>query len=84
MWRCTSRKPTPVSWDLGYLGTYAEDRQPTLQRLLIEPARRLPDRRFVVAGPQYPASIDWPANVERIEHLPPSEHAHFIAGSASR
>src|SRR4051812_6517994 len=53
---------TRVPWDLGYLGTYAEDRQPTLQRLLIEPARRLPDRRFVVAGPQYPASIDWPAN----------------------
>jgi spore maturation protein CgeB len=70
-------EPTPISWDLGYLGTYAEDRQPTLQRLLIEPARRLPDRRFVVAGSQYPASIDWPANVERIEHLPPSEHAQF-------
>jgi spore maturation protein CgeB len=67
----------PLCWDLGYLGTYAEDRQPALQRLLIEPARRMPDRRFVVAGPQYPASIDWPANVERIDHLPPSEHAQF-------
>jgi spore maturation protein CgeB len=31
----------------------------------------------VVAGPQYPAGIDWPANVERIEHLPPEEHAAF-------
>jgi spore maturation protein CgeB len=70
-------EPMPISWDLGYLGTYAEDRQPALHRLLIEPARRLPDRRFVVAGPQYPASIDWPANVERIEHLPSSEHAQF-------
>jgi spore maturation protein CgeB len=70
-------EPTQVSWDLGYLGTYAEDRQPTLQRLLIEPARRLPNRRFMVAGPQYPASIAWPANVERIDHLPPSEHARF-------
>ncbi len=29
-------------WDLGYLGTYSEDRQPALERLLIEPARRLP------------------------------------------
>jgi spore maturation protein CgeB len=70
-------EPIPISWDLGYLGTYAEDRQPALQRLLIEPAVQLPDRRFVVAGPQYPASIDWPANVDRIEHLPPSEHAAF-------
>jgi spore maturation protein CgeB len=64
-------------WDLGYLGTYSPDRQPTLERLLIEPARRRPGRRFVVAGPSYPADIDWPANVERIEHLPPSEHARF-------
>lgn len=66
-------------WDLGYLGTYSPDRQPTLERLLIEPARRLPHRRFVVAGPQYPAGIDWPANVERIDHLPPARHPSFYA-----
>jgi spore maturation protein CgeB len=64
-------------WDLGYLGTYSEDRQPGLERLLLEPARQLPDRRFVVAGPMYPADIDWPDNVERIEHLPPARHAAF-------
>jgi spore maturation protein CgeB len=66
-------------WDLGYLGTYSPDRQPTLERLLIEPARRLPQMRFVVAGPQYPDDIDWPANIERIEHLPPSGHAAFYS-----
>ncbi|MFD2648922.1 glycosyltransferase [Devosia albogilva] len=66
-------------WDLGYLGTYSPDRQPTLERLLLEPARRLPHKRFVVAGPQYPADIDWPANVERIEHLPPAEHPSFYS-----
>jgi spore maturation protein CgeB len=66
-------------WDLGYLGTYSDDRQPTLERLLIEPARRLPHLRFVVAGSQYPADIDWPANVERIEHLPPTEHPSFYS-----
>jgi spore maturation protein CgeB len=64
-------------WDLGYLGTYSDDRQPALERLLIEPARRRPAMRFVVAGPQYPGTIDWPANVERIEHLPPAEHPAF-------
>jgi len=69
----------PPRWDIGYLGTYAADRQPALEHLLIEPAQRLPHRRFVVAGPQYPGSIDWPANVERIEHLPPSEHVAFYA-----
>ena len=66
-------------WDLGYLGTYSADRQPTLERLLIEPARALPHLRFVVAGPQYPDTIDWPANVERIEHLPPLDHPSFYS-----
>jgi spore maturation protein CgeB len=71
----------PKRWDLSYLGTYSNDRQPTLERLLIEPARRLPHLRFVVAGPQYPDTIDWPANVERIEHCPPAGHAAFYSAS---
>jgi nucleoside-diphosphate-sugar epimerase/spore maturation protein CgeB len=69
------------TWDLTYLGTYSDDRQPTLERLLLEPARRLPHLKFCVAGPQYPDSIEWPSNVERIEHLPPSEHADFYSAS---
>jgi spore maturation protein CgeB len=69
-------------FDLGYLGTYSDDRQPTLERLLLEPARRLPEARFAVAGPQYPQGIEWPPNVERIEHLPPSGHAGFYAAQA--
>ncbi|MFN2473464.1 MAG: glycosyltransferase [Sphingomicrobium sp.] len=75
------RLDVPSKWELSYLGTYSNDRQPTLERLLLDAARALPDRRFVVAGPQYPAGIDWPANVERIEHVPPSEHAAFYASS---
>ena len=66
-------------WDLGYLGTYSDDRQPAVQRLLIEAARRAPHKRFVVAGPQYPAAIDWPENVERIEHLSPDAHPDFYS-----
>jgi len=68
-------------WDLSYLGTYSPDRQPTLERLLIEVARACPDRRFAVAGPQYPDTIAWPANVERIDHLPPADHAAFYSAS---
>jgi spore maturation protein CgeB len=64
-------------WDLGYMGTYSGDRQPTLQRLLLDSARRWGGGRFVVAGPQYPQHIPWSANVERIEHLPPAEHRAF-------
>lgn len=71
----------PRRWDLSYLGTYSDDRQPTLERLLIETARRCPERRFAVAGPQYPQTIAWPSNVERIEHLPPAEHPAFYSAS---
>ncbi len=67
---------TEVKWDLGYIGTYSFDRQPALELLLLEPARRLPEQNFVVAGPQYP-DIDWPPNVQRIEHLPPNDHPAF-------
>jgi spore maturation protein CgeB len=72
-------EPGPPRWDLGYVGTYGADRQPALDRLLVEPARRRPARRFAVAGPQYPPDVRWPANVERIEHLAPGEHPAFYA-----
>src|SRR5581483_6191598 len=68
---------TKPHWDLGYLGTYSADRQPALDCLMLEPARRWTAGRFVVAGPMYPEQIEWPANVQRIEHLPPTEHRSF-------
>jgi spore maturation protein CgeB len=69
--------PADVRWDLGYLGTYSDDRQPTLERLLLAPARRWREGRFMVAGPQYPESIAWPANVEREIHISPAHHRTF-------
>jgi spore maturation protein CgeB len=68
---------TPERYDLGYLGTYSADRQPALERLLIEPARQWSNGRFAVAGAQYPASIRWPANVVRTDHLAPTLHRTF-------
>lgn len=64
-------------WELGYMGTYSEDRQPVLESLLLTAARGRPEAPFVVAGPQYPETIEWPENVERITHLPPTEHRRF-------
>ena len=64
-------------WDLGYLGTYHSDRQQALETRLIEPARRLPDARFVISGAQYPETLAWPPNVERVSHLPPASHRAF-------
>ena len=68
------------SWSLGYLGTFSADRQQKLDQLLLEPARRMPQHKFVVAGAQYPLSIAWPANIERIDHLPPKSHPKFYCG----
>ncbi len=71
--------PEPVArdCDLGYMGTYSDDRQPTLEALLLAPARAWPAGRFEVAGAQYPAHVAWPANVRHTAHLPPSAHRTF-------
>jgi spore maturation protein CgeB len=76
-------RPAPAAalWDLSYLGTYSPDRQPSLERLLLAPARRAPRLRFMVAGPQYPADIAWPTNVERLDHVPPDRHPDFYGRS---
>lgn len=66
--------------DLGYMGTYSADRQSALDDLLLAPARLCPDHRFVVAGPMYPPEVEWPANVDRVEHLAPPDHAAFYGG----
>ncbi|HLH51525.1 MAG TPA: glycosyltransferase [Roseiarcus sp.] len=66
---------------LSYVGTYAADRQPALQRLFIDPARRRPDLRFVLAGAQYPEGFPWTKNIFFVRHLPPSEHSAFYASS---
>lgn len=68
----------PAQWNLGYLGTYSEDRQEALNRLLLEPARQAPRRSFAVAGSSYPAGVIWPFNVQRIEHIPPDAHPAFF------
>ncbi|PTY08085.1 glycosyltransferase [Opitutaceae bacterium EW11] len=67
----------PVKWDLGYIGTYSTDRQPSLDKFLFRPAEAWPTGRFVVAGPQYPDDLRWPGNVERVHHLPPAGHRRF-------
>jgi len=70
-------EPSQKRWDMGYLGTYSKDRQPFLDCLMLETARRWQQGRFIVAGPLYPEHVVWPRNVERIDHLPPCEHRSF-------
>jgi spore maturation protein CgeB len=74
-----SPQPVELRWDLGYLGTYSDDRQPALDRMLVEPATQRPSLRTVVAGPLYPDHLVWPRNVDRIDHLAPAEHPAFYS-----
>ncbi|HEY0557293.1 MAG TPA: glycosyltransferase, partial [Thermoanaerobaculia bacterium] len=67
--------------DVSYLGTYAADRQEALERLFLQPARRLPAKRFVIGGAQYPVDFPWGDNVFFVRHLPPADHAAFYASS---
>jgi spore maturation protein CgeB len=67
--------------DLSYLGTYAEDRQQSLIRLFLQPARRRPDLRFLIGGAQYPAAFPWTENIYFVRHLPPAEHSAFHCSS---
>ncbi|MBV8056789.1 MAG: glycosyltransferase [Deltaproteobacteria bacterium] len=64
-------------WDLGYMGTYSNDRQPMLNSLMLEPARQWTKGRMIVAGPQYPNQLKWPDNVIHFEHLSPMRHRTF-------
>jgi spore maturation protein CgeB len=66
---------------LSYLGTYAEDRQAALVRLLVEPARRQPRHRFLIGGAQYPPDFPWADNIYFVRHLPPPEHPAFYSSS---
>ena len=67
--------------DLSYLGTYAADRQEALERLFVEPARRLPARRFLVGGSLYPQDFPWMPNIHFVHHVPPPEHPAFYCSS---
>lgn len=63
---------------LGYMGTYAADRQDAVEELFVTPTRQHPERRFLLVGPQYPEEV-WPANVVRSFHVPPPEHSVFYS-----
>ncbi|MHB1161210.1 MAG: CgeB family protein [Chloroflexota bacterium] len=68
----------PFRCRLGYMGTYSADRQEAWESLFLRPSLRLPEQRFVLAGPQYP-DMGLPPNVSHYHHLPPSHHAAFYS-----
>ena len=80
--RYRSLDPDPrYTCDLSYMGTYAPDRQLKLDELFCKPAHALPQKEFLLAGPQYPAALRWPRNMRRIIHLEPEFHPYFYSSS---
>jgi spore maturation protein CgeB len=81
----TVHRPVPPNpeyrADLSYLGTYSADRQAMLEALFLEPARRLPERRFMIGGSQYPADFAWSANIHYKRHIPPPDHPAFYCSA---
>ncbi|HET6317899.1 MAG TPA: glycosyltransferase [Chloroflexota bacterium] len=82
----TLHRPRPVDQRfeclLGYMGTYAADRQPRLEALLVDTARNRPRDQFMIAGPQYPP-MDLPPNVTHEIHLYPRDHAAFYSSNTA-
>ncbi|HYE26566.1 MAG TPA: glycosyltransferase [Clostridia bacterium] len=70
-----------LACELSYMGTYAADRQHKVDGLFLEPARRNPDRQFLLAGSLYPWHWQWPGNVRRIDHVSPSDHPALYSSS---
>ena len=80
-----AHRPTPrrtgPRFDLSYLGTYANDRQPALRTFFIDAARGQPARQFVLGGSGYPRDFPWSANISFVHHVPPARHGEFYASS---
>jgi spore maturation protein CgeB len=80
-----SHKPVPKSdtykSDFSYLGTYARDRQASLEKFFINVAAQLPDKNFIIGGSMYPESFPWQKNINYIYHVPPGDHPAFYCSS---
>ena len=66
---------------LGHLGTYAADREQQLRTLFVEPARRLPSAKFLLAGSMYDGSFPWQPNIYLLSHLVPADHPAFYCST---
>ncbi|NJC26226.1 CgeB family protein [Neolewinella antarctica] len=71
------RTDAEKTYELGFIGTYKEDRRETLTALLLEPAGYTPARNFVLAGSGYIDRENWPTNLTYLEHLPATNLVDF-------
>src|SRR6185437_13945173 len=76
-----ARRPLNPPTGLSFMGTFAPDRHAKFERLLLKPARLLPQMQFHVAGSMYPDVAGWPRNIRVDSHLAPEAHRDFYASS---
>jgi spore maturation protein CgeB len=63
--------------DLAFLGNRLPDREARVREFFLEPARRLPDRRFVLGGSGWGEHVDLPPNVDYVGHVYTRDHNAF-------
>ncbi|MDQ7759966.1 glycosyltransferase [Xanthomonas sontii] len=75
----SSHHPSPAqrdfAADLGFLGNRLPDREARVRQFFLEPARRLPDARFLLGGSGWDA--DLPDNVRTLGHVSTRDHNAF-------
>jgi spore maturation protein CgeB len=62
--------------DLNFLANRLPDREARVERFFLEPAARLPDRRFLIGGNGWDDK-SMPANVRRVGHVGTNDHNAF-------
>jgi spore maturation protein CgeB len=67
--------------ELSYMGTYSADRQSKVEGLFLQPAKKLPQSQFLMAGSMYPGDIAYPQNVKILEHVAPADHPALYSSS---
>lgn len=77
----TTHHPVPrddrYAGDFAFLGNRLPDREARVREFFLEPARRLPDRRFVLGGSGWESGIDLPPNVRHVGHVYTRDHNAF-------
>jgi spore maturation protein CgeB len=80
----STHRPAPAdprfTGDLNFLGNRLPDREARVERFFLEPAARLPERRFLIGGAGWDDKA-MPANVRRIGHLGTGDHNAFNCSS---
>jgi spore maturation protein CgeB len=66
-------------WELGYVASDAPEERAMIDHFLLEVARRMPKRRFVVAGSICDDNRQWPSNVRRIAPVMNTHQRGFYA-----